>query len=344
MKTVIPSISLIYCTFVTGICSEFSVTAYSKRLGRDVRSTQKLRGLRQCVRDCVDRGQCKAVNYDRESLQCQLLGDSITDLSQLMDDDSFNFIDVSTQSTGFPACTITCTYGVCVKISPGNEYCSVPACPMTYRYSTALNFCYTKVEVSKNFTDAYSYCKTIGCRLAVPSTMEHILFLREEFNAGYLDNDYRIGGQWDTEEGKWMWINGKTVFDDINLSLSDFEEIESSSGELIWSKEDDLSQIDTGHGKKFLCEKLAFCGEFSVTAYNKRLGRDVRSMLKLRGLRQCVRDCVDRGQCKAVNYDRESLQCQLLGDSTTDLSQLVDDEKFNFIHIASQGTMFWLKL
>ncbi|XP_062597561.1 uncharacterized protein LOC134258984 [Saccostrea cucullata] len=237
-------------------CGEFSITAYNKRLGRDIRSIRKLRGLRQCVRDCVDRGQCKAVNYHRDSLQCQLLGDSTTDLSDLMDDDSFMFIDIASQRTVFSSCNVSCTRGVCVKLSSEIDYCSVPRCPLTFRYSSQLNFCYISVDSGKKFADAQAYCETLGCRLAIPRTMDHIMFLNSEFSNGYMNNNkYRIGGQWNTEAGEWRWINGNAVFDSVNLNLTDFQ-ISSNDGDLMWDCDSDLRQINTGNGEKFLCEKV----------------------------------------------------------------------------------------
>lgn len=51
-------------------------------------------------------------------------------------------------------------------------------CPINYRYSPALDFCYIEISTSADFQTAKSHCKSIGARLAVLPTMEHINYIK----------------------------------------------------------------------------------------------------------------------------------------------------------------------
>lgn len=80
-------------------CGQVSITAYGKRLVRNIDETLDLKGLKQCIRECERRGRCKAVNHCRTNLQCELLRESITNISELEENDSYVFVDMDLQTT-----------------------------------------------------------------------------------------------------------------------------------------------------------------------------------------------------------------------------------------------------
>lgn len=94
--------SIVIFSFVTYklvSCGQVSITAYGKRLVRNIDETLDLKGLKQCIRECERRGRCKAVNHCRTNLQCELLRESITNISELEENDSYVFVDMDLQTT-----------------------------------------------------------------------------------------------------------------------------------------------------------------------------------------------------------------------------------------------------
>nr|XP_022315083.1 uncharacterized protein LOC111119317 [Crassostrea virginica] len=101
-----------------------------------------------------------------------------------------------------------------------------------------------------------AYCKSIGCRLAILPTLYHILFLKAEHQNGILENSrYRIGGQWNEEAGRWLWVNGDPVFGASGINQTDCI-VDSNNGDLMWDEKDNLRNTNSGNGEKYICEKV----------------------------------------------------------------------------------------
>ncbi|XP_078334049.1 uncharacterized protein LOC111107829 [Crassostrea virginica] len=238
------------------ISGDILVTAPRKRLTRSIEKTLPVRGMQQCVKNCEDYGPCKAVNYNRNELTCQFLRDATIDTSELVDDEQSSYIDVNQQTTKLSSCSANCENGQCVKLSSGEDYCNVKKCPLSFHYSSSLNFCYIQTTHGDEFPGAIAYCKSIGCRLAILPTLNHILFLKAEHQNGILENSrYRIGGQWNEEAGRWLWVNGDPVFGASGINQTDCI-VDSNNGDLMWDEKDNLRNTNSGNREKYICEKV----------------------------------------------------------------------------------------
>ena len=80
--------------------------------------------------------------------------------------------------------------------------------------------------------------------------------LLSEHQNGILENSrYRIGGQWNEEAGQWLWVNGDPVFGASGINQTDCI-VASNDGDLMWDEKDNLRNIDSGNGEKYICEKV----------------------------------------------------------------------------------------
>ena len=80
--------------------------------------------------------------------------------------------------------------------------------------------------------------------------------------------------------------------------------------------------------------KLPECGifdaEFSHIKYNYRLNGSIESVLHSTSLRECVQKCTVHPVCQSVNYMRQNLTCEFIGDSLLDCST---SEEFTLIAV-----------
>ena len=76
-------------------------------------------------------------------------------------------------------------------------------------------------------------------------------------------------------------------------------------------------------------------GEIVVNKNGSFQNKTIFETLNKIGPKQCVRECQRRDYCKAVNYRREYLECQLLWASVSNTSELEPHEKYQFISMAS---------
>ena len=82
------------------------------------------------------------------------------------------------------------------------------------------------------------------------------LNLLSERQNGILENSrYRIGGQWNEEAGRWLWVNGDPVFGASGINQTDCY-IDSNDGDLMWDEKENLRNTNSGNGEKFICEKV----------------------------------------------------------------------------------------
>ena len=77
-------------------------------------------------------------------------------------------------------------------------------------------------------------------------------------------------------------------------------------------------------------------GDIVVNENGSFQNKTIFETLNKIGPKQCVRECQRREYCKAVNYRREYLECQLLWASVSNTSELEPHEKYQFISMASQ--------
>ncbi|XP_061183367.1 uncharacterized protein LOC133191637 [Saccostrea echinata] len=225
-----------------------------------ISQTLQIMGRKQCTRECQMRISCQAVNYKAETLQCEILSSTPNNLTDLADNNSYEYIAMSTQTTVFSssACNSSCgsTFGLCVRLSSGLDYCinKYRTCPSNYRYSPALNFCYRPFATQLDFATARSHCESLGDRLAVLPTMAHVNFIKGEKLSGHLDGlKYWLGGQWDFAAGDWRWLDGSLIFNFIDISLC---RILKNFGAILWEKKYNLMDRLPSRTEKFLCEKV----------------------------------------------------------------------------------------
>ena len=82
------------------------------------------------------------------------------------------------------------------------------------------------------------------------------LNLLSERQNGILENSrYRIGGQWNEEAGRWLWVNGDPVFGASGINQTDCN-VGSNNGDLMWDENDNLRNTNSGNGEKYICEKV----------------------------------------------------------------------------------------
>lgn len=223
---------------------------------QSISETLDIIGLKQCVRECQSRDDCKAVNYKRVDLQCQLLWTSASSSSELQIDDKYQYITMESQTTVIKKCTKSCKDRRCVRLSSEQEYCVANTCPMSYRWNKTLRFCYLAVEDRDNydFTTGMAYCRNIGSRLAVLPTLDYHWYLFEDIqNSLLLNNKYRVGGFFNVTIGEWQWIDGSLVFDTIDRTLTD---VNDDRGELLWQELSIFRDFDIGRTESMLCERI----------------------------------------------------------------------------------------
>lgn len=84
---------------------------------------------------------------------------------------------------------------------------------------------------------------------------------------------------------------------------------------------------------------MASAADIVIDANGKFFNQSIFETLDIIGLKQCVRECQSRDDCKAVNYKRDDLQCQLLWTSASNSSELQIDDKYQYITMESQTTV-----
>lgn len=84
---------------------------------------------------------------------------------------------------------------------------------------------------------------------------------------------------------------------------------------------------------------MASAADIVIDAYGMFFNQSIFETLDIIGLKQCVRECQTRGDCKAVNYKRDDLQCQLLWTSASNSSELQIDDKYQYTTMESQTTV-----
>lgn len=241
--------------------SDVIITSYGQFWPWSVSETLSIIGRKQCTRECQARGSaCLAVNYQTNNLQCEVLQSVPSNLTELSDNFEYEYIEMASQTSVFSSavCDSTCysTGGHCIKLSSGLSYCRSTKirCPLNYRYSPALDFCYIEITTSADFQTAKSHCEGIGARLAVLATMEHINYIKSERSSGYLGSlRYMVGGEWDPVAGVWKWIDGSLIFGPIDKTAC---RVSADSGVIAWENKYLLMDTDPTVTNKFLCEKV----------------------------------------------------------------------------------------
>lgn len=237
------------------------ITSYGQFWPWSVSETLSIIGRKHCTRECQARGSaCLAVNYQTNNLQCEILQSVPSNLTELSDNFEYEYIEMASQTSVFSSsvCDSTCdsTEGHCIKLSSGLSYCRSTKirCPINYRYSPALDFCYIEISTSADFQTAKSHCESIGARLAVLPTMEHINYIKSERTIGYLSSlRYTVGGEWDPVSGAWKWIDGSLIFGLIDRTLC---RVNTDGGAIAWENKYLLMDTDPTVTNKFLCEKV----------------------------------------------------------------------------------------
>ncbi|XP_078331062.1 uncharacterized protein LOC111119257 [Crassostrea virginica] len=237
------------------------ITSQGKHWPWSISETLSIIGRKQCTEECQARGSaCLAVNYLRTHLQCQILKKTPNNLSELVDDINYEYIEMESQTSVFTSavCSSSCktTGGNCIGLSSGTSYCRSPKpkCPTNYRYSLALDFCYIAITVEADYQGAKTYCEGLGARLAVLPTRAHIDFLKSERTNGFLSSlRYLVGGQWDPVSGSWRWIDGSLIFEAIDITPC---RILANSGVIAWENKYLLMDRDPTLLDKFICEKV----------------------------------------------------------------------------------------
>lgn len=84
---------------------------------------------------------------------------------------------------------------------------------------------------------------------------------------------------------------------------------------------------------------MASATDIVIDAYGMFFNQSIFETLDIIGLKQCVRECQSRDDCKAINYKRDDLQCQLLWTSASSSSELKIDDKYQYITMESQTTV-----
>lgn len=84
---------------------------------------------------------------------------------------------------------------------------------------------------------------------------------------------------------------------------------------------------------------MASAADIAIDAYGMFFNQSIFETLDIIGLKQCVRECQSRGDCKAVNYKRDDLQCQLLWTSASNSLELQINDKYQYITMESQTTV-----
>jgi hypothetical protein len=71
---------------------------------------------------------------------------------------------------------------------------------------------------------------------------------------GYLTRlRYIVGGQWDSTSGKWRWLDGTAIFDEIDKSIC---RIYGDVGIIAWENKYRLMDLAYSSTEEFLCEKV----------------------------------------------------------------------------------------
>ena len=81
------------------------------------------------------------------------------------------------------------------------------------------------------------------------------MLLSERQNGILESSKYRIGGQWNEEAGRWLWVNGDPVFGASGINQTDCN-VDSNDGDLMWDESDNLRNTNSGNGEKYICEKV----------------------------------------------------------------------------------------
>lgn len=84
---------------------------------------------------------------------------------------------------------------------------------------------------------------------------------------------------------------------------------------------------------------MASAADIVIDENGMLFNQSISETLDIIGLKQCVRECQSRDDCKAVNYKRDDLQCQLLWTSASSSSELQIDDKYQYITMESQTTV-----
>lgn len=84
---------------------------------------------------------------------------------------------------------------------------------------------------------------------------------------------------------------------------------------------------------------VASVADIVIDANGKFFNQSIFETLDIIGMKQCVRECQSRDDCKAVNYKRDDLQCQLLWTSASNSLELQINDKYQYITMESQTTV-----
>ncbi|XP_062606562.1 perlucin-like protein [Saccostrea cucullata] len=211
-------------------------------------------GQKQCIRKCLQNGQCKSVNYKRQQLHCELTaalyGDSE---SSLVLDSECDYIEMENQTLELAgSCKSSSCEGQCTVLSSEKAFCIPGRCAAGWvRFE---NKCYLFNHTSQNWTDADSVCQGFNSILAEPRTEAESKFL---INQAYsLGGAFWIGLTDIAEEGIWVYSS-----DQRNITIKDFAENEPNHGKAgnclhLWPDFRGQWADNPCSGRsKFICEK-----------------------------------------------------------------------------------------
>ncbi|XP_078331061.1 uncharacterized protein LOC144624916 [Crassostrea virginica] len=238
----------------SGVAGEIVVNENGSFQNKTIFETLNNIGPKQCVRECQRRDYCKAVNYRREHLECQLLWTSVSNTSELEPHEKYQFINMASQTEVIKECSKYCKDRQCVHLSSDQDYCVANTCPLGYKYNRTLQFCYLDLDIRFDYDGGTAYCESIGSRLAIVPTRKHHIHLREERSKGFLlDKKFRVGGAFNITTGQWQWSDGSMVFSSIKRTET---RVEIDEGDLLWDELEIFRDLESGRTERILCERV----------------------------------------------------------------------------------------
>ncbi|XP_052710660.1 lymphocyte antigen 75-like [Crassostrea angulata] len=200
-------------------------------------------GQKQCVRECMRRGDCLSVNYWRRDLRCQLNPSTMGPGVVLVPDPACVYMVKSTQPPEIlsgPCFSTSCSMR-CTDLSSGSSYCGpvisalptttqppptsplttttaqttttiATTCPSNFKWDAFTNLCYFVEENHMTWQDANNYCQSLGARLAILDTPAKLDLISNDYmSAQIMYFEYFIGGSFDDMVLDWKWVNGSII-------------------------------------------------------------------------------------------------------------------------------------
>ncbi|XP_062605323.1 uncharacterized protein LOC134267119 [Saccostrea cucullata] len=145
-------------------------------------------GRKQCVRDCLQNGKCKSVNYQKQHLKCELISAKHGDPGfSLILGSGCEYIEMENQPQEFTkSCGTTSCSGHCTSLTSGKPFCTQESnekrqsieCPSSWQDIGDKKYCLVNNALS--WQASQNSCISMGANLLAIETEEEQSWIGEK--------------------------------------------------------------------------------------------------------------------------------------------------------------------